>query len=77
MRKWIVEETGESRPPKAGEWFISDCGDFMFMAQQFRCTDRVILKRTEITDVRITEVTPKSWAMLVDNKAPSFDEWNW
>ena len=62
MRKWIVEEIGEKRSPKVGEWFINDVGDFMFMSQYFPCSPREIVKVTIITD---------------NDKVPSFDEWNW
>ncbi len=59
MRRWIVEETGEVRSPKKGEWFINDVNDFMFMQNQFPCSPRKILKFTETTDVLSYSSTEK------------------
>ncbi len=78
MRKWIVEETGEVRPPLNRENFLSATNKISLAYYNFNELERFpILRVTEITDIRCVEIMRDVWATLVDDKVPSFDEWNW
>ncbi len=80
MRKWIVEETGEVRPPLKRENFLTAADEVSFAYYNHDETEKfTILRVTEIanTDTRCAEIMKNVWVTLVDDKVPSFDEWNW
>lgn len=73
MRRWLVEETGEVRVPRMGEYFLNFMQEMSIAYCNFRTGDTPILRVTEITDCEIdwfpiTEKTPLS---------DRFDEWNY
>lgn len=61
MRKWLVEETGEIRPPQMGEHFLERDGGLDFARSDFQSERRII---------RITEIDESI-------QTYPFDEWNW
>ncbi len=48
MRRWFIEETGEERPPKHGEYFLSCVWDVFLVALEDYDTPRKILRVSEM-----------------------------
>ncbi len=72
MRRWLVEETGEIRPPKQGEYYRYN--NFVFGLAALDYLDSFPI-------VRITEISEEiPWSPWIDERTPltdRFDEWNW
>lgn len=62
MRKWLIEETGEYREVKFGEYYL-------FGAGQFGYWDSHPSSLNQYTILKVTEFDKK--------EIVSFDEWNW
>jgi hypothetical protein len=77
MRKWLVEETGEMRPPKKGEYFEDSGPPFGLTLASFdHITDANIIRITEIVSGGLLEV-PIDWLRYGHLLSDRFDEWNW
>jgi hypothetical protein len=86
MRKWLIEETGEIRTPKFGEyyWWLG-LQRVTVDGLESLYTDCPILRITEITNYhQYMTVGPSGWTINfpdcpIPQSSPSdrFDEWNW